>query len=40
MLNGYPPEYAHLQLYGWTVARLAGYLDFGNLGLLNLNCLA
>ena len=30
----------HLQLYGWTVARLAGYPDFGNLGLLNLDCLA
>ena len=30
----------HLHLYSRTVARLAGYLDFSNLGLINLNCLA
>ena len=30
----------HFHLHGWTVARLAGYLDFGNLGLITLDCLA
>lgn len=29
----------HFQLHGWTVARLTGYLDFGNLRLFSLDCL-
>ena len=39
-IGGSPSRMFHVQLHSWTIAWFPGYLDFGNLGLLNLDCLA